>query len=48
MGEVLVGSVTAALLSGESFGWSDGYGAMAIAGAGIIEVLGRQETAAAR
>jgi drug/metabolite transporter (DMT)-like permease len=41
MTEVLFGSITAALLSGETFTLSDGIGTALIIGAGFIEVLRR-------
>ncbi len=40
MSEVVVGSVSAALLSGEPFGWREAIGALLIVGAGFIEVTG--------
>lgn len=40
MSEVVVGSVSAALLSGEPFGWREAIGALFIVGAGFIEVTG--------
>lgn len=41
MTEVLVGSISAALLSGEDFGLMKGLGATLIVSAGLTEVLGR-------
>jgi drug/metabolite transporter (DMT)-like permease len=41
MTEVLVGSLSAAFLSGESFGWAKALGAAMIVGAGLTEVLSR-------
>lgn len=40
MSEVVVGSVSAALLSGEPFGWREAIGALLIVGAGFVEVSG--------
>lgn len=42
MTEVLVGSMTAALFSGDAFGFGEGAGAVMILCAGMIEVLGRR------
>lgn len=39
--EVLSGSVTAGLFSGEKFGWAEALGTMMIACAGIMELAGR-------
>ncbi len=41
MTEVLVGSLSAAFLSGEAFGWAKAVGAAMIVGAALIEVLSR-------
>ena len=42
MTEVLVGSITAALFSGEHFGILDLIGTILIVCAGLIEVVGRR------
>lgn len=47
MSEVLVGTVSAALLSGEAFGWSEAIGAVLIVSAGFVEVTGERPRAAA-
>ncbi|MEZ5926623.1 MAG: DMT family transporter [Hyphomicrobiaceae bacterium] len=40
MSEVVVGTVTAALFAGESFGWREAVGSLLIVGAGFVEVSG--------
>jgi drug/metabolite transporter (DMT)-like permease len=45
MSEVVVGSVSAALLSGEPFGWCEGIGAALIVVAGVVEVTGQRPAA---
>lgn len=42
MSEILVGVITAAIWSGEPFGWRETVGSMMIAGAGFVEVLGNR------
>lgn len=46
MSEVVVGTVSAALLSGETFGWSEAIGALLIVSAGFVEVTGERERSA--
>ena len=41
MTEVLFGTLSAGLLSGQPFGWAEGVGTALIVGAGLIEVLRR-------
>lgn len=41
MSEVVVGSVSAAVLSGEPFGWREALGATLIVAAGFVEVTGK-------
>jgi drug/metabolite transporter (DMT)-like permease len=40
MSEVLIGTISAALLSGEPFGWREAIGAVLIVAAGVVEVTG--------
>jgi drug/metabolite transporter (DMT)-like permease len=47
MTEVVVGTVSAALLAGEPFGWREVIGALLIVGAGFVEVSGRTSRPAA-
>ena len=42
MSEVVVGTVSAALLSGEAFGWSEAIGVLLIVAAGFVEVTGER------
>ncbi|SEO05262.1 EamA domain-containing membrane protein RarD [Salinihabitans flavidus] len=42
MSEVLIGVVSAALWSGEPFGWREGIGSLLIVGAGFVEVMGHR------
>jgi len=42
MSEIVVGVITAALWSGEPFGWREGVGSLMIVGAGFVEVLGHR------
>jgi drug/metabolite transporter (DMT)-like permease len=46
MGEVVVGSITAALFSGEAYSVADLIGTLLIIGAGLTEVLSRSKTPA--
>ena len=46
MAEVVVGTVSAALLAGEPFGWREVVGALLIVGAGFVEVTGRKHNPA--
>lgn len=39
MSEVVVGLISAALLSGEAFGWREAFGAMLIVGAAVLELM---------
>jgi drug/metabolite transporter (DMT)-like permease len=42
MSDIVVGVISAALWSGEPFGWREGIGTMMIVGAGFVEVLGHK------
>lgn len=42
MSDIVVGVISAALWSGEPFGWREGIGTMMIVGAGLVEVLGHK------
>ena len=46
MSEVVVGTVSAALLSGEPFGWREATGALLIVAAGFVEVTGERPRSA--
>lgn len=43
MTEAMMGSISAALLAGEAYGWTEAVGTVLIVGAGLVEVLGRHE-----
>lgn len=43
MSEIIVGIVTAAIWSGDPFGWREAAGALMIVGAGFVEVLGHRK-----
>ncbi|MGI3186039.1 DMT family transporter [Nioella aestuarii] len=42
MGEIVVGVITAAIWSGDPFGWREATGCLMIASAGFVEVLGHR------
>ena len=44
MSEIVVGVITAAIWSGEVFGWREAAGSLMIVGAGFVEVLGHRTT----
>jgi drug/metabolite transporter (DMT)-like permease len=43
MTEAMMGSISAALLAGEAYGWTEAVGTILIVGAGLVEVLGRRD-----
>jgi drug/metabolite transporter (DMT)-like permease len=43
MSDIIVGVITAAIWSGEPFGWREATGLVMIAGAGFVEVLGHRQ-----
>lgn len=43
MTEAMMGSISAALLAGEAYGWTEAAGTFLIVGAGLVEVLGRRD-----